>query len=204
MPKVTTLHEVVLSPFTIKVFVRQKDLKSSRKKDTGSTKNLHRSGRPGKLSVEAKSFIEHQMRKKDEATRRLKVVTLSITFFSVMNVPCPFNSGGALVTEGLLSICKVSRKSSPVLSNSNNGKLSFAELKQHASEVKELQVLKTEFGKKTGCKSWGEAVERSVEEERRSHASAVLVEEDVFGENPPSSDAVMNATSRHACTANGS
>lgn len=45
---------------------------------------------------------------------------------------------------------------------------------------------------------------RSVEEERRSHASAVLVEEDVFGENPPSSDAVMNATSRHACTANGS
>jgi len=41
-----------------------------------------------------------------------------------------------------------------------DGKLSFAELKQHASEVKELQVLKTEFGKKTGCKSWGEAVER--------------------------------------------
>ena len=46
--------------------------------------------------------------------------------------------------------------------------------------------------------------DRSVKEERRSHASAVVVEEDVFGENPPSSDAVMNATSRHACTANGS
>ena len=45
---------------------------------------------------------------------------------------------------------------------------------------------------------------RCVKEERRSHASAVLLEEDVFGENPPSSDAVMNATSRHACTANGS
>ena len=43
-----------------------------------------------------------------------------------------------------------------------------------------------------------------MKEERRSHASAVLLEEDVFGENPPSSDAVMNATSRHACTANGS
>ena len=28
--------------------------------DTGSTKNLHRSGRPTKLSVDAKSFIEHQ------------------------------------------------------------------------------------------------------------------------------------------------
>ena len=44
--------------------------------------------------------------------------------------------------------------------------------------------------------------DRSVKEERRSHASAVLLEENVFGENPPSSDAVMNATSRHACTAN--
>ena len=38
--------------------------------DTGSTKNLHRSGRPMKLSVAAKSFIEHQMRKNDEGTRR--------------------------------------------------------------------------------------------------------------------------------------
>lgn len=38
--------------------------------DTGSTKNLHRSGRPTKLSVEAKSFIEDQMRKNDEATSR--------------------------------------------------------------------------------------------------------------------------------------
>ena len=46
--------------------------------------------------------------------------------------------------------------------------------------------------------------DRCVKEERRSHASAVLLEEDVFGENPPSLDAVMNATSRHACTANGS
>ena len=45
--------------------------------------------------------------------------------------------------------------------------------------------------------------DRSLEEERRCHASAVLVEEDVFGENPPSSDAVMNATSGHACTVNG-
>ena len=36
--------------------------------DTGSTKNLHRSGRPTKLSVEAKSFIEDQMIKNDEAT----------------------------------------------------------------------------------------------------------------------------------------
>ena len=43
-----------------------------------------------------------------------------------------------------------------------------------------------------------------MKDERRCHASAVLVEEDVFGENPPGSDAVMNATSRHACTANGS
>ena len=41
-----------------------------------------------------------------------------------------------------------------------DGKLSFAELKQHASEIKDLQVLKTEFVKKTGCKSWEEAVER--------------------------------------------
>ena len=42
-----------------------------------------------------------------------------------------------------------------------------------------------------------------MKEERRCHASAGLVEEDVFGENPPSSNAVMNATSGHACTANG-
>ncbi|XP_015761745.1 PREDICTED: uncharacterized protein LOC107340856 [Acropora digitifera] len=41
-----------------------------------------------------------------------------------------------------------------------DGKLSFAELKQHASEIKDLQVLKTGFVKKTGCKSWEEAVER--------------------------------------------
>ena len=41
-----------------------------------------------------------------------------------------------------------------------DGKLSFAELKQHASEIKDLQVLKTEFVEKTGCKSWEEAVER--------------------------------------------
>ena len=38
--------------------------------DTAFTKNLHRSGRPTKLSVEARSFIEHQMRKNDEATSR--------------------------------------------------------------------------------------------------------------------------------------
>ena len=38
--------------------------------DTGSTKNLHRSGRPTKLSADAKSFIEHQMRKNNEATSR--------------------------------------------------------------------------------------------------------------------------------------
>ncbi|KAK2552999.1 hypothetical protein P5673_025716 [Acropora cervicornis] len=37
-------------------------------------------------------------------------------------------------------------------------KLSFAELKQHASEINDLQVPKTEFVKKTGCKSWKEAV----------------------------------------------
>ena len=36
--------------------------------DTGSTKNLHRSGRSTKLSAEAKSFIELMMRKNDEAT----------------------------------------------------------------------------------------------------------------------------------------
>ena len=46
--------------------------------------------------------------------------------------------------------------------------------------------------------------DRSLEEERRSHVSAVFVEEDVLGENPPSLDTVMNATSGHACTANGS
>ena len=39
-------------------------------------------------------------------------------------------------------------------------KLSFAELKQHASEINDLQVPKTEFVKKTGCKSWKEAGER--------------------------------------------
>ena len=38
--------------------------------DTGSTKNLHRFGRPTKLSVEAKSFIEDKMRKNNEATSR--------------------------------------------------------------------------------------------------------------------------------------
>ena len=43
-----------------------------------------------------------------------------------------------------------------------------------------------------------------MEEERRCYASAVLVEEDVFGENPPSLDAVMSATSGYACTVNGS
>ena len=36
--------------------------------DTGSTKNLHRSGRRTKLPMEAKAFIEDQMRKNDEAT----------------------------------------------------------------------------------------------------------------------------------------
>ena len=36
-------------------------------------------------------------------------------------------------------------------------KLSFAELKQHASEINDLQVPKTEFVKKAGCKSWKEA-----------------------------------------------
>ena len=35
---------------------------------TGSTKNLHRSGRPKKISEEAKAFIEDQMRKNDEET----------------------------------------------------------------------------------------------------------------------------------------
>ena len=39
-------------------------------------------------------------------------------------------------------------------------KLSFAELKQHASEINDLQVPKTEFAKKTGCKSWKEAGEK--------------------------------------------
>ena len=39
-------------------------------------------------------------------------------------------------------------------------KLSFAELKQHASKINDLQVPKTEFVKKTGCKSWREAGER--------------------------------------------
>ena len=39
---------------------------------------------------------------------------------------------------------------------------------------------------------------------RRSHVSAVFVEEDVLGENPPSLDAVMNANFGHACTANRS
>ena len=35
---------------------------------TGSTKNLPRSGRPKTLSAEAKAFVEDQMRKNDEAT----------------------------------------------------------------------------------------------------------------------------------------
>ena len=39
-------------------------------------------------------------------------------------------------------------------------KLSFDELKQHSSEINDLQVPKTEFLKKTGCKSWKEASER--------------------------------------------
>ena len=39
-------------------------------------------------------------------------------------------------------------------------KLSFAELKQHASEINDLQVPKTEFVKKTGCRPWKEAGER--------------------------------------------
>ena len=39
-------------------------------------------------------------------------------------------------------------------------KLSFAELKQHASEINDLQVPKTKFVEKTGCKSWKEAGER--------------------------------------------
>ena len=39
-------------------------------------------------------------------------------------------------------------------------KVSFAELKQHASEINDPQVPTIEFVKKTGCKSWKEAGER--------------------------------------------
>ena len=52
------------------------------------------------------------------------------------------------------------RQLSGLLRKLADGKLSFAELKQAASEIKDLQVLKTEFVKKAGCKSWEEAMER--------------------------------------------
>ena len=85
MPKVTTytrnridcLFKEGLHPVEIVKVVKREGLQASlasvtriiRKiQQTGSSKNLPRSGRPKKLSPEAKAFIEDQMRKNDETT----------------------------------------------------------------------------------------------------------------------------------------
>lgn len=85
MPKVTTytrnridcLFKEGLRPVEIVKVVKREGLQGSfssvtrivRKiQQTGSTKNLPRSGRPKTLSAEAKAFVEDQMRKNDEAT----------------------------------------------------------------------------------------------------------------------------------------